>query len=199
MSTAKKVNLANVPFDIRAAVVTIATAYTAEDKANAIVIKSRETINALIKQLCAAKVVIGDARTCDYAKAFVETCIKEGLAKQSASNKLSAFRAAVKIGAPMTDSNKSRATKKAAPKTGAKLPEGKTVSGASIAPSAPAQTIANPPKPTGYKTAGEVIAALATVIEGIRKTAGAKNWAAVSQLYPEFDDFLDAQDVDTND
>lgn len=75
--------------------------------------KARDAIMARCQELRAAGIVIGDARSCALAKAFLEVFHNEGLARGTAANYLSAVRRSVNDGAPF-DLNPAQTAAKAA-------------------------------------------------------------------------------------
>lgn len=90
-------------------------------------INARETFNEAAKALREAKAVIGDARKCSLAKAFLAARFPDKVAGSTKANALSAFRAAVHDGKAY-DENAKRKEKKQVAKTGAKTPVAKTES-----------------------------------------------------------------------
>jgi hypothetical protein len=82
-------------------------------------INNKEAFNAIAKKLKEKKVIIGDARTCPLAKAFLASRFTGKVAASSKANALNAFRKSVETGAEYSE-NASRDKKKAAKKTGAK-------------------------------------------------------------------------------
>ena len=78
------------------------------------------------KELRDAKVVIGDARTCPLAKAFLAARFKTKVAASSKANALAAFRKAVSSGAEYSENAYRKTdTKKTSKKTGAKTADTK--------------------------------------------------------------------------
>lgn len=88
-------------------------------------INARDTFNKAAQALREAKAVIGDARKCPLAKAFLAARFPAKVADSTKANALSAFRAAVNDGKAY-DENAKRTEKKQAAKTGAKTPVAKT-------------------------------------------------------------------------
>ncbi len=84
----------------------------------------KEIFDQAAKALREAKAVIGDARKCPIAKAFLEGRFDAGVAASTKANALSAFRAAVNEGKAY-DENAKRKEKKTAKKTGAKTADTK--------------------------------------------------------------------------
>ena len=84
----------------------------------------KEIFEQAPKALREAKAVIGDARKCPIAKAFLEGRFDAGVAASTKANALSAFRAAVNEGKAY-DENAKRKEKKTAKKTGAKTADTK--------------------------------------------------------------------------
>ena len=82
-------------------------------------INNKEAFNAIAKKLKEKKVIIGDARTCPLAKAFLASRFTGKIAASTKANALNAFRKSVETGAEYSE-NASRDKKKAAKKTGAK-------------------------------------------------------------------------------
>ena len=82
-------------------------------------INNKEAFNAIAKKLKEKKAVIGDARTCPLAKAFLSSRFTGKIAASTKANALNAFRKSVETGAEYSE-NASRDKKKAAKKTGAK-------------------------------------------------------------------------------
>ena len=82
-------------------------------------INNKEAFNAIAKKLKEKKVIIGDARTCPLAKAFLSSRFTGKIAASTKANALNAFRKSVETGAEYSE-NASRDKKKAAKKTGAK-------------------------------------------------------------------------------
>lgn len=88
-------------------------------KASGALVSAREVFNLAAKELKEAKAVIGDARTCPLAKAFLAARFTGKVAASTKANALNAFRSAVSTGKEYTE-NAAREEKKAAKKTGAK-------------------------------------------------------------------------------
>ena len=82
-------------------------------------INNKEAFNTIAKKLKEKKAVIGDARTCPLAKAFLASRFTGKVAASTKANALNAFRLAVSTGKEYTE-NATRDKKKAAKKTGAK-------------------------------------------------------------------------------
>lgn len=82
-------------------------------------LNNKEAFNKIAKELKEAKVVVGDARTCPLAKAFLASRFTGKIAASTKANALNAFRKSVETGAEYSE-NASRDKKKAAKKTGAK-------------------------------------------------------------------------------
>jgi hypothetical protein len=82
-------------------------------------LNNKEAFNKIAKELKEAKVVVGDARTCPLAKAFLASRFTGKIAASTKANALNAFRKAVETGAEYSE-NPTRDKKKAAKKTGAK-------------------------------------------------------------------------------
>jgi hypothetical protein len=92
---------------------------TQAGKASGALVSAREVFNMAAKELKEAKAVIGDARTCPLAKAFLSARFTGKVAASTKANALNAFRSAVSTGKDYTE-NAAREEKKAAKKTGAK-------------------------------------------------------------------------------
>lgn len=69
----------------------------------------KAAVNAAIKQLHAASVVVGRTGKCAIATAFKDGLLNGGLSEGSARNYLTVFRQAVASGEPVTDWNPARA------------------------------------------------------------------------------------------
>jgi hypothetical protein len=87
-------------------------------------LNAREVFNQAAKALREAKATIGDQRKCPLAKAFLAARFPGTVAASTKANALAAFRASVNDGKAY-DENAKRKEKKAAAKTGAKLPGNK--------------------------------------------------------------------------
>ena len=83
-------------------------------------INNKEAFNAIAKKLKEKKAVIGDARTCPLAKAFLASRFTGKVAASTKANALNAFRKSVETGKEYTENATREEKKKAAKKTGAK-------------------------------------------------------------------------------
>lgn len=83
-------------------------------------INNKEAYNTIAKQLKEKKAVIGDARTCPLAKAFLSSRFTGKVAASTKANALNAFRKSVETGKEYTENATREEKKKAAKKTGAK-------------------------------------------------------------------------------
>jgi hypothetical protein len=83
-------------------------------------LNNKEAFNLAAKELKEAKAVIGDARTCPLAKAFLSARFTGKVAASTKANALNAFRSAVSTGKEYTENATREEKKKAAKKTGAK-------------------------------------------------------------------------------
>lgn len=88
-------------------------------EASGVMLLARDRFNAIAKELKEAKAVVGDARTCPLAKAFLSARFTGKVAASTKANALNAFRKSVETGKEYTE-NATREEKKAAKKTGAK-------------------------------------------------------------------------------
>lgn len=76
--------------------------------------KARESIVTRCAELHAQGVKLGDARTCELSKAFLQVFHNEGLARGTASNYLAAVKRSVNDGAPFElNASRSKAQAKA--------------------------------------------------------------------------------------
>lgn len=92
--------------------------------AKGIELNARDTFNKAAQALREAKAVIGDARKCALAKAFLAARFPDSVAASTKANALAAFRAAVHEGKTY-DENAKRKEKKQAAKTGPKTADTK--------------------------------------------------------------------------
>jgi hypothetical protein len=83
-------------------------------------LNNKEAFNLAAKELKEAKAVVGDARTCPLAKAFLSARFTGKVAASTKANALNAFRSAVSTGKEYTENATREEKKKAAKKTGAK-------------------------------------------------------------------------------
>jgi hypothetical protein len=94
-------------------------------EAKGIELNQKEIFTKCANALRDSKAVIGDARKCPLAKAFIAARFTSTVAASTKANALSAFRTAVETGKAY-DENAKRTEKKKAAKTGAKTPVAKT-------------------------------------------------------------------------